>query len=151
MSRRLLPIVGTLFALLSLTAGCSSVDRTQSRRALYVDQHPELSDRLADSILSQRIAVGMTTEMVEVSWGKPSRVEPVDDEELNTRWIYGNFFVGGTMTNLYFDADDVLVKYEVQHRNSGPNTGSVASDPEAITGPSTNGNGELSKGPGGNP
>lgn len=150
MSRRSVRLVGVFLAGVLIVIGCTAVDNSAERRALYVDSHPELSDRMVDAILNERIAVGMTQEMVMVSWGKPARVEKVKDDENGAKelWIYGNYFVGGAMTNLYFDADSLLVRYEVQDRAAGANTGSPsAQQPGEV--PTVTSDGQLSKGPGG--
>lgn len=97
-----------------VVAGCSSVDQAAQQRSLYVDSHPELSELMAEAILNGQIMVGMSEEMVHASWGKPARTESVnDDPELTTHWIYGNYFVGGTLTELYFDRQGRLARYEV--------------------------------------
>lgn len=154
MCRRLLLLVGVLCAGVLLVVGCGTVDTGAQRRALYVDQHPELTDDMVESILNERIAVGMSQEMVTVAWGKPGRVEPVEpvegaDTNFAELWIYGNYFVGGTITNLFFDADKVLVKYEVVHRSSQSNaTGPNASVKDPLT-PVADPDGGLARKPGG--
>jgi hypothetical protein len=102
-----------------LLAGCASTNRAAIERSLYVDKHPTLSEQMAEAILNGQIMVGMTEEMVQVAWGKPVRVEDVSEEEAAKHWIYGNYFVGGTITNLYFDPDGVLLRCEVKNQTSG--------------------------------
>jgi hypothetical protein len=112
-----------------------------------VDEHPGLSDRMAESILNQRIQVGMNQEMVQASWGKPSRIEASKEEGIQTLWVYGNVFVGGTITNLFFDEEAVLVRYEVQDQQAHANSGSLESPTEKLA-PTSTTDGTLSKGPG---
>ncbi|NNF07874.1 MAG: hypothetical protein HKN21_14010 [Candidatus Eisenbacteria bacterium] len=140
-------IVAMVAGVVFLT-GCSSVDNAAQRRALYVDSHPELTDRMADSILNEQIVVGMTKDMVAASWGNPSREEAVEDEAIRSLWIYGNIFVGGTLTNLYFTEDDVLLRYEVADQSAHANTGSFKNSEDQIA-PKGNASGALAKGSGG--
>ena len=73
--------------------------------------------------------VGMTEEMVETAWGKPVRIEPVDEAGSGddaVRWIYGNYFVGGNITNLYFTKDGLLARYEVNREETHANGGVVS-------------------------
>lgn len=108
-----------------LFAGCATTGSTNAKRSMYVDAHPELPEIMAEAILNGQIMVGMTYDMVQAAWGKPSRSEPVQEEDAVTNWIYGNYFVGGTITNLYFDAEGNLVRYEVNHQPTHANSGSV--------------------------
>ncbi len=125
MRQRLFLTLAVLFAVALLFGGCSSTNRSAMQRSLYVDQHPEISEQVADAILNGQIMVGMSQEMVQVAWGKPVRMEAVTagNEDVAQHWIYGNYFVGGTITNLYFDSDNVLVRCEVKNQSTGPNTG----------------------------
>jgi len=102
-----------------LMSGCAGTNRAALERSLYVDQHPDLSEQMAEAILNGQIMVGMTEDMVQVAWGKPVRVEDLDGEEAVKHWIYGNYFVGGTITNLYFDTDGVLLRCEVKNQTGG--------------------------------
>jgi len=49
----------------------AELDSEKQRRQKFVNQHPELSDQMVKSIMKGDVAVGMTREMVEASWGKP--------------------------------------------------------------------------------
>jgi hypothetical protein len=138
-----------ILAGLLLLAGCSTAQHDAQRRVDYVDAHPELSDLLAESILAEQVQVGMSTEMVEVSWGKPSRVQSLRDEETPTLWVYGNAWVGGPLTNLYFDPEGTLVRYEVQDLSVTGDQGPSGSADDKILTPATTNTGALSKTPGG--
>ena len=130
-------------------SGCGSMESTVERRSLYVDEHPELSETMAEAILAEQIQLGMTTEMVEVAWGKPSRMETVHRDGVGAMWVYGNYFVGRTITNLYFDPDNVLVRYEVKDQQTAASGASP--DPPTTNTDGATTPGEISKGPGGEP
>ena len=117
MSQRLSLILVVLIIGTFLIAGCAS-NRAAQRRSLYVDDHPELSEQMAEAILDGQIMVGMTGEMVQVAWGTPVRTETIDEGEFAEIWVYGNYFVGGTITSLFFDEDQLLVRYEVQDQST---------------------------------
>lgn len=108
-----------------MLAGCSTVNHAALQRGAYVDAHPELSELMADAITNGQIMVGMNTEMVQIAWGKPVRVESVNAEDASTQWIYGNYFVGGNITSLYFDQDGTLVRYEVNYQQTHANNGTI--------------------------
>jgi len=135
----------------ALIAGCTVTDKAAMKRGLYVDEHPELSEALAEALINGRVMVGMTQEMVEVAWGKPVRVEPIKAEDVVSHWIYGNYFVAGTTTSLFFDLDGVLVRYEVKNQEGNVNSGSLSlagSNPDAVK---VGADGSLEKGTGGRP
>ena len=134
-----------------LIAGCTVTDKAAMRRGLYVDEHPELSEAMAEALVNGRVMVGMTQEMVQVAWGKPGRIEPVKEEDVTSHWIYGNYFVAGTTTSLFFDPDGVLVRYEVKNQQGNVNSGSLSlagSNPDAVK---VGADGSLEKGAGGRP
>ena len=141
----LLVVLAGLF----LLAGCSTAENDARRRMEYVDAHPELSDLLVDTILAEQVQVGMSTEMVEVSWGKPSRVQTLKDEETPTLWVYGNAWVGGPLTSLYFDPEGTLVRYEVQDLGITGDQGPAGGADDKVLTPTTTAGGALSKTPGG--
>jgi hypothetical protein len=135
-----------------LVAGCST-NGAAVKRSSYVDEHPELPELMADAILSGQIMVGMTQEMVEVAWGKPARVEDVAEEEdsdITTQWIYGNHFTGGNITNLFFDDQATLIRYEVNNSPNHANSGAVDAAGTAAS-KSTSNNVLTSKESGGRP
>lgn len=110
--------------------GCATVDQGAAKRALYVDQHPELPSVMADAIRDGQITVGMTQEMVQVAWGKPVRVQPLSVAEAASEWTYGNYFLGGNITSLYFDTAGLLVRYEVNYQPASASGGNVVKDVE---------------------
>lgn len=115
-----------LFVGVFVITGCSSLNRTLMARTLFVDDHPELSEMQADAILNGQIMVGMTHEMVTAAWGKPSRIETIEANDASKQWIYGNYFVGGTITNLFFGFEGQLIRYEVNYEPTHANGGSIA-------------------------
>jgi len=149
MSRRHGIAMGILVAGVGLM-GCTTVDTAAQKRSLYVDEHPELSEVMAEAILAEQIQLGMTMEMVEVAWGKPSRMEKVSGDQTGNKWVYGNFFVGRTITNLYFDVDGVLTRYEVEDQLAASKNSSADPPRTSVEG-TTSQPSDMTKGPGGNP
>jgi hypothetical protein len=127
-----------------LVSGCATTNQAALNRTLFVDAHPELSELMADAILNGQIMVGMTEEMVSAAWGRPSRVEAVEEDDAVSRWIYGNYFVGGNITHLYFDTDKALVRYEVNYEPTHANNGTVSGN-SSETGVVLSGSGLLTK------
>src|SRR5262245_3546650 len=121
-------LILTLVALCAafVRSACSNVDQGAMKRSLYVDQHPELPATMADAIRDGQITVGMTQEMVQVAWGKPVRMGQVTQLDAASEWTYGNYFMGGNITNLYFDSAGLLVRYEVNYQPASANGGNVA-------------------------
>ena len=117
--------VVTLCIAFALSA-CSSMDSGAMKRSLYVDQHPELPSAMGDAIRDGQIAVGMTQEMVQIAWGKPVRTQPVAQVDAVSEWTYGNYFMGGNITSLYFDTAGLLVRYEVNYQPTSASGGNVA-------------------------
>jgi outer membrane protein assembly factor BamE (lipoprotein component of BamABCDE complex) len=107
-------------------SGCTTAEQGALERSLYVDDHPELSELTADAILNEQIVIGMTEEQVEMAWGKPVRAESTTEEGVAECWIYGNYFVGGNITNLYFDEDGRLTKYEVNDQKTLTHNGTIS-------------------------
>ena len=130
-----------------LISGCMTTSSAVKNRTLYVDAHPELSEMMADAILNGQIMVGMTADMVTASWGNPSRIEDVQEEGVASHWIYGNYFVGGNITNLFFDAGDKLVRYEVNYEPTHANSGTVSTKGDT-PGLLSGSDGSLTKGSG---
>ena len=72
----------------------------------YINDHPELSERIKQYILKEKIVLGMTKEDVEASWGKPNDIHrSVYSFGVHEQWIYGsrNF--------LYFE-DCILTSWQ---------------------------------------
>lgn len=136
-----------LFAGVFLLTGCSTAQRDMQRRSAYVDSHPELSEDMAESIIAERVMVGMTEDMVAASWGQPSRTQEIKDEHAAVLWVYGNAFVGGPLTNLYFDTDHKLVKYEVQDIAHTGDQQAGGGDNNSVIAPTSTATGSLAKGP----
>ena len=134
----------TLCAAFVLSA-CSSVDQGAMKRSLYVDQHPELPSTTADAIRDGQITVGMTQEMVQIAWGKPVRMEQVQQVDAVSEWTYGNYFMGGNITNLYFDPAGLLVRYEVNYQPASANGGNVAIENPSQPGYQAGADGTISK------
>ena len=153
MSQRLTLILVVALAGVFLVTGCATTDRAAQQRNLFVDTHPDLTEQEADAILNGRVMVGMNREMVEVAWGKPVRCEKVDsdklkaevEEEITDLWIYGNYFVGGTITSLYFDEDGQLVRYEVWDQSTNANSSSLSMDKQSAEGVKVGADGSLER------
>jgi hypothetical protein len=129
-------LIQTLVVLLAgvlLVAGCTTADQAAMKRSLYVDEHPELPELMAEAILNGQIMVGMTEKMVETAWGKPARIEAVTEQEpVTSRWIYGNYFVGGNITSLYFSEEGLLARYEVDNQQTHTNNGILSEGAETV-------------------
>ncbi len=153
MSQRLILILVVALVGVVLVTGCASSNRAAQQRSLYVDGHPELTEQEADAILNGRIMVGMTREMVETAWGKPVRCEKVDCDKADTeveelitdRWIYGNYFVGGTITSLFFNEDGQLIRYEVWDQSTHANTSSLSLEKQSAEGVKIGADGSLER------
>ena len=118
MRRHLILTLTVILAGILWISGCTTAKQGALQRTMYVDDHPELSELTADAILNEQIMIGMTDEQVEMAWGKPVRVESTPEENVSELWIYGNYFVGGNITSLYFNEDGLLARYEVDNQES---------------------------------
>jgi hypothetical protein len=64
------------------------------RRKLYIEGHPELSDRIRDAILDGSIVLGMSTDEARASWGAPSHInKTVNAYGVSEQWVYGDTYV----------------------------------------------------------
>lgn len=131
-----------------LISGCTTTSTAVKNRTFYVDAHPELSEMMAEAILNGQIMVGMSHEMVTASWGNPSRIEAVQEEGVTAHWIYGNYFVGGNITDLFFDAGGKLVRYEVNYEPTHANNGTVSTKGDSPSTLLSGSDGSLTKGTG---
>jgi len=78
---------------------------TEQRRRNFVERHPGLSPRIEEALLQGRVLVGMTSTMVEASWGEATDINrTITADQTREQWIYGS---AGDRTYLYFD-DGVL-------------------------------------------
>lgn len=130
MNSRLIFIGVSILMTAALVSGCATTNRAAQLREAYVVEHPSLTEMQADAILNGRITIGMTEEMVVAAWGVPTRVQPVKDSEdgAQNQWFYGNYFVGGSITGLYFDKAGMLLRFEVSGEPNAANSvsGSLA-------------------------
>jgi len=103
--------------LINLTTSCGVYYRKkiQERRTSYVQNHPELDERTKSAILNGRIFIGMNTEQVLASWGKPNKINrSVYEWGVHEQWVYGGLSGYGRYssytepTYLYFE--DGLLK-----------------------------------------
>jgi len=132
-------------------SGCAS-NQAETRRTTFVDEHPDLSEVMAEAILNGQIMVGMSEEMVKSSWGSPARVGTASDEDdAKVQWIYGNYFVGGNITNLYFDEKGTLLRYDVNYQPAHADGGTVSSTDDVTKGTLSGNDVLLSKESGGRP
>jgi hypothetical protein len=84
--------------------------RNKQRREAYVKGHPELAEETRNDILSGMIRIGMTTDQVEASCGKPfSGVNStVTSRGRHEQWVYDDCY-------LYFE-NSMLTSYQTFHR-----------------------------------
>ena len=125
MKSRLVLIGASMLMTATLLSGCATTNRTAQLREAYVMEHPNLTEMQADAILNGRITLGMTEEMVMAAWGVPTRVQPVKEkteEGAESQWFYGNYFVGGSITELFFDKAGILLRYEVSGEPNAANS-----------------------------
>ena len=89
----------SLIVLLCLSLGCATTSYNSyaqppelalaQRRQSYVASHPELPPAAKERILSGRLYIGMTNDMVLASWGPPSNVTRSGDEaSIREVWVY---------------------------------------------------------------
>lgn len=79
--------------------GCAT---TQISSREYVSQHPELSDSLKNTILNNKVHIGMTKEQVRASWGEPDEInKTILKDSTHEQWCYGNY-------NFLYFKDDIL-------------------------------------------
>lgn len=76
----------------------------------YFEQNPQLSNDIKNCILNNKIRLGMTTEQVLLSWGKPCEYgtcikKSVGSWGVHEQWIYSSrygpylFFENGILTS----------------------------------------------------
>lgn len=90
------------FLIIIAVSGCASLG---DQRQAYVRSHPELDSATKSLILQGRAAVGMTSEQVIASMGKPYQVNRSGDSTgVSEQWVYvaGWNGSGFTYTYLYF-------------------------------------------------
>ena len=67
-------------------SGCATPEQ---RRQDYLTEHPELSNDFAKAIKEGNIAIGMTSNEVLASWGKPDQVvATVSKDSTEELWTY---------------------------------------------------------------
>lgn len=67
-----------------------------------IEGHPELSSKIKECISKNEICIGMTTEQVIKSWGKPDDIsKTVGPSDVNEQWVYYRRRNNGTYY-LYF-------------------------------------------------
>ena len=80
---------------ISTFASCVSVfkrseQRNAERRQAFVQARPELNGDTRNHILAGEIAIGMTSEEVVASWGRPHEVNrTVGSWGVHEQWVYG--------------------------------------------------------------
>jgi len=61
------------------------------RRAAYVKDNQRVSKQIKNAILNGFIVIGMTTDQVRASWGKPHDVNrTVGSWGVHEQWVYGH-------------------------------------------------------------
>jgi hypothetical protein len=83
--------------------------------------------------------------MVQVAWGKPVHSSQVSELDAVSEWTYGNVFMGGNITNLFFDTAGLLVRYEVNYQPSSANGGNVSIENPNLPGYQSGTDGSVSK------
>ena len=131
MRRHLILTLTVVLAGILWISGCTTAEQGALQRSMYVDDHPEISELTADAILNEQIMIGMTDEQVEMAWGKPVRVESSPEESVSELWVYGNYFVGGNITSLYFDEEGLLARYEVDNQQNTALNGAYSGGSQA--------------------
>lgn len=108
----------TLAICLILVSGCTTqqewdtwkkiTQHPQERRQQYINANPELSAKTVELILAGQIALGMTSEEVEASWGHPYPVNrSVGSWGTHEQWVFRVsrytthylYFEGGILTS----------------------------------------------------
>lgn len=112
--KRLIVIIVSSIILINLTVSCGAYLRKE-RRTSYVQNHPELDERTKSAILNGKVFIGMNTEQVLASWGKPNDINrTVFEWGVHEQWVYGGLSGYGRYssytepTYLYFE--DGLLK-----------------------------------------
>lgn len=63
----------------------------QNRRNSFISENPQISETFKRQILNGQISIGMTREMAEASWGKPSDINrTVTSNLVREQWVYGS-------------------------------------------------------------
>lgn len=84
---------------------------SSEKRKIYVNQHPEISQRFKDLIIEGKFTLGMTTEMVKASWGNPKEINrTVYTFGIHEQWIYGSYKYDNVIY-LYFE-DGILTSWQ---------------------------------------
>ena len=96
---RVVPLLSVL-----VLGGCAATNAVNSdTRSAWVTEHPETPAPYVPAIMNGQIMVGMTTEMVNASWGEPTRVDPVrSDVRYDEKWVYGNYLANSAVSHLFF-------------------------------------------------
>lgn len=90
-----------------------AIEKTEYRAKRYVAKHPELDERIKNSILDNKIDVGMTKEQVKLIIGyRWPKIRKTDKYEADEVWIYRELWVDEV---LYFKGN-VLIKIETVPR-----------------------------------
>lgn len=107
-------LIGFIVIIIFL-AGCyflsegPAVERTRNKANKYVAEHPELDKRVKNSILNDKIDLGMTKEQVKLIVGyRWPKIRKTDKYDANEVWIYRELW---TDELLYFKGN-VLIKIE---------------------------------------
>lgn len=90
-----------------LIAGCTSL-RPKGRNMTSKEiraRFPNIKRSWIGDIKSERLDIGMTTEMVRLSWGNPRKINPtITKYGRSAQWIYGVYsaYLDTQPTYLYF-------------------------------------------------
>ncbi len=89
------PTIVVCLVVLATITGCASMlqqgaRQAAERRQAYVQTHVELDDATRNRILQGKVAIGMTTEQVIASWGRPHDINrTVGSWGVHEQWVYG--------------------------------------------------------------
>ena len=76
----------------------------------YIENHPNLSDEIKDSMLHYCVRKKMTKEQVKLITGEPTKIKDVkDDKQI---WIYSQILGSGEEIKLLFDDKNILVEID---------------------------------------
>jgi len=88
--RKLLFLLVCLSLLLSSCALTTVQALEQKRREDYIRINPDIEPRYKEAILSAKIMLGMSSDQVLASWGRPDKIHrSVGRWGVHEQWIYG--------------------------------------------------------------
>jgi hypothetical protein len=79
--------------------------RADKIRLQSIEAHTEWPEEIREKIKQRKVGLGMTTEMVIMSWGNPTKIDnkEVSKHGSNERWVYGFPRPGRPAQYLWFE------------------------------------------------